>query len=300
MLLAASFGDQAAFDSIWGYGSTRLEGGLMRWTDGGSGSATDGDADIAYALLLAGDQWGGSYASTGMTMIGSMAADVTDSGGGPIPRINPGSNYGDTATYNSSYFTPAYYDDFGGNWGSSILQNGYTVLQSCNAGFINANNGLVPDWCDATNGTALDGNSVAQVTSTLCMPGDCKHYAFDAARVPWRIGVDACLNGRAEATAYLNQLIGHFVSLHTAERIDEMRSGYRFSDGMPHANSAEMQASFIGPVGVGAMAVNEVAYHRSFRTVLDILRSLRFNRTYYPATVGLLTLMEMSGNIPHR
>jgi len=34
--------------------------------------------------------------------------------------------------------------------------------------------------------------------------------------------------------------------------------------------------------------------------VLDIMRDLRFNRTYYPSTVGLLTLLEMSGNIPHR
>ncbi|HEU5076535.1 MAG TPA: glycosyl hydrolase family 8, partial [Polyangiaceae bacterium] len=293
MLLAAAFGDQAAFDDMWGYVSGNLSGGLMTWVAGGSGSATDADADIAYALLLAGDQWGGDYGTRATAMISAMSADTTGN------RINPGSNWGSQDIWNPSYFTPAYYGEFGGSWSSTFLSSGYQILQSCNAAFGSASNGLVPDWCQASNGAALDGNAVAQVVSTLCQPGDCKYYAFDAARVPWRIGVDACLNSRSEATTYLNQLVGHFVSLYGADRIDNVRSGYR-PDGGAHAESAEMQASFIGPVGVGAMAVNQEAYHRAFRAVLDILRDTRFNRTYYPATVGMLTLLEMSGNIPHR
>ena len=73
------------------------------------------------------------------------------------------------------------------------------------------------------------------------------------ARVPWRIGVDACLNDRSEAKTYLGQLIGHFVGLYGADRIDLVRAGYR-PDGGAHGESAPMQASFIGPVGVGAAA----------------------------------------------
>jgi len=294
MLLAASFGDQASFDKMWGYAKGQREGnGLMKWTSSGSGSATDADADIAYALLLAGDQWGGSYGGDGTAMVSAMAADTTGN------RINPGSNWGSQDVWNPSYFTPGYYGEFGGSWSSTYLSSGYQILQSCNSSFGNAGDGLVPDWCQASNGAALDGNAVAQVTSTLCAAGDCKYYAFDAARVPWRIGVDACLNDRSEAKTYLGQLIGHFVSLYGADKIDAVRSGYR-PDGGPHANSAEMQASFIGPVGVGAMSTNPEAYQRAFRAVLDIMRDLRFNRTYYPSTVGLLTLLEMSGNIPHR
>ncbi len=300
MLLAASFGDKEAFDKMWGYVSSRLTeagGRLMRWTDDGTGSATDGDADMAYALLLAADQWGGDYASRATTMIAGMTdADVAGN------RINPGSNWGSQDVYNPSYFTPAYYSHYGGSWGSTILSSGYTILQNCESKFLQGGGGaigLVPDWCNPTSGDSLNGQQTAQVTSVLC-DAQCNHYAYDAARVPWRIGVDACLNSRPEADAYLNRLIGHFVSKHTAERIDLMRSGYRSSDGEPHAESVEMQASFIGPVGVGAMKVNQTVYHRAFRTVLDILRDRRFNRTYYPTTVGLITLLEMSGNIPHR
>jgi hypothetical protein len=301
MLLAVSFGDRTAFDSMWGYVTNNLNcGGLMTWIGGGGcqGSATDGDADIAYALLLAGDKWpDGGYGAAGTSMVGAMDQDISGN------RINPGSNWPgvNMNAYNPSYFTPAYYDDFGGAW-PGIRTEGYNILQSCDAGFGSGSDGLVADWHDAGSGwAAASAESLgAQVVSDLCPP-DCTLYAFDAARVPWRIGVDACLTGDSAATGYLNELIGHFAGLYqNGERIDLMRSAYRGSDGAAHANSVEMQASFIGPVGVGAMSVNATVYHRSFRTVLDILRSLRFNRTYYPATVGLLSLMEMTGNIPHR
>jgi hypothetical protein len=294
MLIAAAFGDKDTFDQMWSYVSARLESGLMKWTDSGTGSATDADADIAYALLIGADQWGGDYGTRATSMISAMnGEDVSGD------RITPGSNWDGKTAYNPSYFTPAYYAAFGGSWGSTILNSGYSILDLCEDNFMAANdNGLVPDWCDASSGAKLNGQQTAQVTSTLC-DSTCDHYAFDAARVPWRIGVDACLNGRSQATTYLNQLIGHFVGLYTAERIDLMRSGYRSSDGMAHAESQAMQASFIGPVGVGAMAVDQTAYHRAFRAVLDILRDARFNRTYYPTTVGLISLLEMSGNIPH-
>src|SRR5690606_21291837 len=111
------------------------------------GSATDGDADIAYGLMLAADQWGGSYGSAATTMVGDMSADTAGD------RINPGSNWGSQDVYNPSYFTPGYYGRFGGNWASTILSNGYTILQRCNAGFISASNGLVPDWCRPSDGT---------------------------------------------------------------------------------------------------------------------------------------------------
>jgi hypothetical protein len=37
---------------------------------------------------------------------------------------------------------------------------------------------------------------------------------------------------------------------------------------------------------------------RAFRAMLDVLESGDFNHTYFPSTVGLLTLLAMSGNFP--
>ena len=37
----------------------------------------------------------------------------------------------------------------------------------------------------------------------------------------------------------------------------------------------------------------------AFRAVLDILENPEFNRTYYPTTLGLISLLTLSGNFPH-
>lgn len=298
LLIAASMGDKEAFDSMWSYTNNNLKcSGLMTWKGGAGsceGSATDADADIAYGLMLAAAQWGGDYGTRASSMVSAMSADLSGN------RIKPGTNY-DGSWYNPSYFTPAYYDNFGGNW-ASVRSEGITFMQTCDAGFGSGSDGLVADWHDSSGTAVNSGQTGAQVVSNLCPEGtastDCKVYGFDAARVPWRMGVDACLTGDAGSKGYLQELVGHFVELYGAGNMEAIRSGYR-ADGGAHADSVEMQASFIGPVGVGAMSVNQEAYQRIFRVVLDIMRDMRFNRTYYPTTLGLITLLEMSGNVPH-
>ena len=58
-----------------------------------------------------------------------------------------------------------------------------------------------------------------------------------------------------------------------------------------------MQGSFIGPLGVGAMAAgNSAMRDRAMRTILDILENGDFNHTYFPSTVGFLSLLAMTGN----
>jgi Flp pilus assembly protein TadD len=42
-----------------------------------------------------------------------------------------------------------------------------------------------------------------------------------------------------------------------------------------------------------------VLLDNAFRSTLDILESPRFNRVYYNTSLGLISLLEMSGNVPH-
>jgi endo-1,4-beta-D-glucanase Y len=299
MLITAAMGDKPYFDKIWAFTQAQFEGnpGLMRWTPGGSGSATDADEDIAYALLIAGAQWGGNYATAAGTMAGAIRSrDINGSN-----QVRPGSNWS-TDYFNPSYFTPYFYRVFSGDW-ASVISTGYTNLNACNAGFGSASNGLVPDWCSYT-GTALSArNDVgADVISDLCTESNCPPmYSYDAARVPWRIGVDACKGNNATARSYLQQLAGHMAGLHSSgERIDLMKAGFG-SNGQSLTGAIDNQMSFLGPMGVGAMgAGNQVMTERLFRAVLDIIDNPEFNRTYYPTTIGLISLLEMSGNIPHR
>ncbi|HJT24693.1 MAG TPA: glycosyl hydrolase family 8, partial [bacterium] len=67
MVIAVYMNDQNLFDNLWKYEQLHLDGnGLMNWyidasgaTDG-SGGATDADEDMAWGLLMAARQWGGS------------------------------------------------------------------------------------------------------------------------------------------------------------------------------------------------------------------------------------------------
>jgi len=123
---------------------------------------------------------------------------------------------------------------------------------------------------------------------------------YDAARVPWRLALDACLNNGD--TSGLSAIVTYFAGKYDmGASIDLMLAGwYKKSDG-PFAQTVakSMQGSFIGPMGAAGMAMNNTAMRdRAFRTILDILESGDFNHTYFPSTVGLLTLLMMSGNYP--
>ncbi len=301
MLIAAAMGDKEAFDGFWQYVQSQLEGtGLMRWIPSGSGSATDADQDIAYSLLLAQKQWGGSYSSAAGTMISAIYASDVKGG-----HITPGSAWPENA-YNPSYFAPTHYRAFGSvsgeNW-SGVLSSGYSILSAADSNFGGAN-GLVPDWTNSSGNPATASEFNAQVQSTFCQEvGYCDPvFAYDAARVPWRIGMDACQANSNEAKSYLTTLTNYLASQYIdGTRIDLLQAGWK-NDGKPVESARENQMSFIGPVAVGAMGSNSsakgVMMERSLRALLDIMQSPEYNRTYYPTTVGMLTLLMLTGNMP--
>ena len=66
MLFAVYMNEKTTFDGLWAYVQAHLDAnGLMNWqinssgTAIGLGSATDGDEDIGFALVMADEQWGG-------------------------------------------------------------------------------------------------------------------------------------------------------------------------------------------------------------------------------------------------
>src|SRR5690606_30417806 len=120
-------------------------------------------------------------------------------------HLTPGSNYkngGNSDAFNASYFSPSFYRSFGG-W-DDVISAGYGTLNTCTQAF--GGNPLPSDWCDG--GSAVPpGNILVQVTS---LGGDMA-YAFDAARTPFRIGLDACIAGGTGST-YISSLIGFFAN----------------------------------------------------------------------------------------
>ncbi|MFZ5893113.1 MAG: glycosyl hydrolase family 8 [Myxococcota bacterium] len=294
MMIAAAMGDKALFDKFHSY--VRAQGGqgsgLMNWKQGASGSASDGDLDIAYALYMAHLQW----PSAGYKTAADAMADAIFKNDLVNNIVRGGSMYKDSP-FNPSYFSPAAFRVFAKN-GVTSFTNAITP----NFNFVNTNVAAsaarVPtDWADPSTGAPAGTPSGAQVQSGI-QDGGNGAMGYDAARVPWRLGWDVCLGG-GNNTA-LKQIVDYFAAKYDAgASIDLMLAGWYKAKDAPFSTAAATQGSYIGPMGVGGLAMGNTAMRdRAFRTMLDILESGDFNHTYFPSTVGLLTLLMLSGNFP--
>ncbi len=294
MLITAAMGDKDSFDKMWTYVQTQLSGGLMTWQAGQNGSATDGDEDIIYALYIAAAQWGATYKSAADTMASAFASkDVANN------VIQGGSSY--SGVFNPSYFAPAAYRKFSTDL-SAMITKTYGVV---NSNISASTAGLATDWADPSSGAPKSANSVnAAVTSGLGNNGNDPVYGYDAARVPWRVGLDVC-TGASDGKASLSSIVSFFGKIYdNGSTIDLMKAGWLKSSGTVDTagSSVNCQGSFIGPMGVDGMAVGgdsgNTFRDRAFRAILDIEDYGDFNHTYFPSTVGFLTLLLMSGNFP--
>ena len=316
MLIAVNMNDQALFDSLYSFWTGHIAAGtLMTWCIPGAGpgggtgspcqasggSATDADEDAAFALLMAGKAWGGSYNSKAMTMISDIWSKDIDGGAGGTMLPKGGSNYGaptgtgSTSITNASYFAPAYYKAFkaagdGSNW-DGVVSAVYTAI-----GAIAGSNGLIPAWC-GNKCTAAASNGASTDTD----------YQYDSHRIPMRLGLDYCWNGQAEAKAYTTKNTAFFVS-QASSGIGYILDMYTPSGGAV-SGTAPNSASILGTSAVGAMATGNQSYlNDAYMSVFDsITRGTmapvdaagKTPYSYYNATVGLLTALMMTGNFMH-
>jgi endo-1,4-beta-D-glucanase Y len=305
MLIAVYMGDKALFDGLWSYEQQHLAAGnLMTWcipSGSGScsatgGSATDADEDMAFALLKAGSQWGGTYAGTAATMIGQMWMDGDIDTTALLPT--GGSNYGSTTAKvtNPSYFAPAYYRDFAmadktstHTW-NAVASNVYAAISR-----VANSSGLLPAWCQA--------NGTTPCASTGSNGGaDDELYQYDAHRVPWRLGLDACWNSAmvpASGKTFLTNNAAFFASK-ASNGIGRVVDIYTLA-GVANTDAQPNSMSAVGTAGVGAMAVGNAFASTAYRFVLDATYTAdpatrKEAYTYFNATVGLLAALTMSGN----
>ncbi len=289
MLLSVAMDDQATFKAIWTETKTKLANGVINWTWQGSsdGSATDGDEDVAYALYLADKKGWGTKADADALAAAIMANDISGT------TLKLGSKFPGNG-FNPSYFAPLFYRKFAGSWGG-VIDTGYGTVSKCQQ-----SNGLIADWCKS-DGTPA---SASEVGAQVCGEGMCndKVYAYEAARAGLRLGQDACWGTGGQAAPILSKLLTFFAGKYNnGDSIGEMMAGWLLAQGTPHTAAVANQASFIGPLGVAAKSSTAHAkiLDNAFRATLDILESPQFNRVYYSTSLGLMSLLEMSGNMPH-
>lgn len=282
MLAAVYRGDQATFDGLWGYAKAHFDAnGLMNWhIDAGGnpvpqpngtepGSASDGDEDIAWALLMASDQWTSTaYLADAKTYIdgmyfGSVQSDY---------RLTPGDKWGADPTVFPDYFSPAYYRAFSRatdnpGW-DSVVDRSYVLLNQVAGTY-----GLVPDQ------TTVTGSIPAGKPGT---------YSYDACRTPWRITMDYCFNGEPRALAYLMKVGAFFNGV--GGGAGNIVDGYSPNGS---ATSGAHNMAFIGPAGVAGMA--------GYPALLDGAFSFGATNngndtTYFPQSLRVISMFMMSGN----
>jgi endo-1,4-beta-D-glucanase Y len=287
---------QAIFDGMWAFVDTHrseIDSRLMDWNvplDEGNASAFDGDADIAFGLLLADAQWGSdgniNYKAEAETMI----AGILESTIGPeshLPMLGDWVNVGEPQ-YNE--FTPRSSDFMLVNfrafrnatndpvWDDVVFQS--QILMAGIQEQYSPKTGLMPDFI--VNGAPAPANFLENVTDGA--------YNYNAGRVPWRVGADALLNDDS-LSRFIVQNISHWVETNAGGDPLQIRSGYDLS-GEPLPDSDYFTTFFVAPMGVAAM--NDPAQQEWLNKIYDAVYDTHID--YYEDSVDLLCMMVMSGN----
>lgn len=215
LLRAVWMGDRSSFDTVWRWTAANLQvrgdGLFVSLWGGGSvqdhNTASDGDSDIALALLYAGRRFGDqAYLTsaravlTGMWQSDVVALDgmnVLTAGNWATAQQSPG------PVINPSYFAPYAYRSFAHEdpahpW-LSLVDSSYTLLDRCTAATLDGtvSAGLPPNWC------AISRSTGRVVSFPQIHAAD--SYGYDAFRVMWRVAVDAVWNKEPRASTYLTR-----------------------------------------------------------------------------------------------
>ena len=346
MLFAALFDEQPVFDGLWLWTKGRLNAqGLMTWkicTDGanntncGSGSATDGDEDMALALIFAcmkkvkgawpaGAQ-GVNYCADATTMVNNIyTREIEQSGtapttaGGAINGLNsthanqiiPGDQWGSVPAggiVNPSYFSPGWYTVFG------------KFMDSANAS--PPGTGNVTKWGSVTSTNYAIANTAQNIGCSKLVP-DWASYAgaavnpgfdanfadwyFDAARFAIRIAIDKAWYNTASASSTINPIGSFFRSAGAANwGLAFHANGTSFNPGGTAFFTANA-ATAVWSAGAAATAVNcgaatgqtAATPQAAYNAALASVEPSGSNFTYFNNAWRLLALLVMSGNFPN-
>ncbi len=271
---------QPKFDKLWNYYKKfPSSGSLMHWKINGfnsvleSGSATDGDIDVALALLLAEKQWGKAEYLAGAKAIAEKIRQVDVSnnlldGGDNWNAINP--------SYMSTVATQLFQDiDPQGNW-NTIQSSCYSHLKSSQHG----TTGMWPNWTSGGVGSH---------------PGT---YGFDAARTPWRLGWAYAWFGHADAKSCCSKIVDWFKS-NTGDNPGKIGQIYDLNGSINTGagGSTDNIPTFLGPLVVAGMV--DEKYQSWLNDGYTRLRSFgTSNDNYYNECLELLTMLLLTGNMP--
>ena len=216
-------------------------------------------------------------------------------------HVKPGNQWNDA--FNPSYGTLANFElfksvDASGPW-ANVLSTTASDLKACQ----NSSTGLVPDWCD------WNSHKPTKTSASVAQTEDAGFFD-DAARTPWRMAWAFYWYGNSDAKAFNKKVSDWLIpTTHTASGVN---SGY-YVDGTPELSTKRrfVSSTFSGGLGLATSSVDAADAKAYLGTVYKALSTLTSCETaqgcgegvtgekYYPATLNLLYLLLMTGNMPN-
>ncbi|GLK17165.1 glycosyl hydrolase family 8 [Herbiconiux flava] len=254
-------------------------------------SASDGDLDIAYALLLADTQWGSSgsvdYAGEARRVIAAIkrsamnpdtALPLLGDWVGPDSPKRDGVRTSDLMVGHFRAFQAATGDPFWGEAADAALDLVETLQRTAAP-----KTGLLPDF--------------AVGTATTPVPAPAKYlesvhdgeFGYNACRTPWRLASSALLAGDTRAAAAAGRLAGWAVSATNGDPA-RLRAGYAL-DGTATADFADL--AFLAPMTAGAAVSSS---RQGWVNAGWALLKSQPSTGYYSDTLRLQAMLLISGN----
>ncbi|MBD9626947.1 licheninase [Ensifer sp. ENS06] len=281
--------------------------GLMAWNQvkgcsnardvAGDTSATDGDLDIAYALLLADRKWGSdgsvNYRKEALKVIAAIGQHDIDADSRFV-RIGDWVNDVDDGRYapvtRSSDFMVSHFKAFAdatgdGTW-YAVRDETYSIIDRVR-GKYSSQTGLMPDFI-----VDLPSKAHPAAANFLEGPND-GAYSWNASRYPWRIALDYLLNGDQRALAALIPL-NSWIKSATDGDPTNIADTYKLN-GKPAAGSGRDAVAFVSMFAVSASIQ---AANQSWLDALwaDMTARKVENEDYYGNTLKLLAMITISGH----
>jgi endo-1,4-beta-D-glucanase Y len=293
------------FDGLWAFRKAHpssIDARLMDWNvpdASGNDSAFDGDADIAYGLLMAHAQWGSAGAVNYLAEAKSVIAGIRASTIGPQSRlpmlgdwVSPnGSTYSQWTT-RSSDFMPGHFRAYGAATGDAAFWSSVVTATQNVTADIQANEsaatGLLPDFIRLA-GASRD----PQPAPANFLEGEHDgRYWYNAGRVPWRLGADAVLNNDPVTVAQVQKL-SQWARSSTGGDASKIRGGYQL-DGTPLNTWTDH--FFTAPFAVAAMTGSGAADQQWLESLYSRVYQAHSASNYYSDAVTLQSLLVVTGN----
>lgn len=263
---------------------------------GGDGTATDGDLDIAYALILADRQWGSSgainYLQEAKNVINAAKNIEVNSTslaiflGDFVTPGQPNYYYGTRP----SDFMPDHFRAYQAitqdtTW-TGVINELYSIIAAIRTNYASAT-GLLSDFIINTNTAPQPAGPNYLETA---YDGE---FNYNACRTPWRISTDYLVSGDSRALTMI-QKVNSWIKTKTGSNPANIVDGYTLA-GANSVGATGTSLAFVGPFAVSAMSdSSNQAWLNSLWS--QMVATPLSADDYYGNTLKLLSMIVISGN----